>query len=181
MRQLTARVRRRILEGIGMNIARLLSPPKKPVANQYPTHWEVRRVSMEDDFKYRAEEAPAPAEDKNVRLWAIVYGVIGVLACIVILACGDYGQPGRFLIYMACANVAAFGLRLTSSQSVLPAGFLFLLLGIGDLTLPELLYIALSITLQRAVWAPRATQDVRQVLYAIASVTIGLAAAQPTY
>src|SRR6478672_498487 len=107
MRQLV-RVRRRILEGIGMNIARLLSPPKKPLAAQYPTDWEVRRVSMDDDLKYRAEEAQD--EDKNVRLWAIVYGVVGVLACILILACGDYGQPGRFLIYMACANVAAFGL-----------------------------------------------------------------------
>ena len=164
-----------------MNISKVLSPPKKPVGTQYPNDWEVRRVSMDDDLKYHAEESPAPAEDRNVRVWAVVYGAIGVLACIVILALADGGQPGRFLIYMACANVAAFGLRLTSSQSVLPAGFLFLLLGIGDLTLPELLYIALSITLQRAVWAPRATQDVRRVLYAVASVTIGLSAAQPTY
>ncbi len=97
------------------------------------------------------------------------------------LTLADDGQPGRFLIYMACANVAAFGLRLTSSQSVLPAGFLFLLLGIGDLSLPELLFIALSITLQREARALRSTQDIRRLLYAIASVTIGLAAAQPTY
>jgi diguanylate cyclase (GGDEF)-like protein/putative nucleotidyltransferase with HDIG domain len=164
-----------------MNISRVLNPPKKPVGTQYPNDWEVRRVSMDDDLKYRTEEPPVPADDRTVRVWAVVYGVIGVLACILILALADGGQPGRFLIYMACANVAAFGLRLTSSQSVLPAGFLFLLLGIGDLTLPELLYIALSITLQRELWAPRAPQEIRRVLYAIASVTIGLAAAQPTY
>ena len=162
-----------------MSLLRLLNPPKKPLANRYPNDWEVRRVSMDDDMKYCAEQAPA--EDKNVRLWAIVYGVVGVLACIVILALADYGQPGRFFIYMACANLAAFGLRLTSSQSVLPAGFLFLLLGIGDLTLPELLYVALSITLQREARAMRSKQDVLRILYGIASVTIGLAAAQPTY
>ena len=104
-----------------------------------------------------------------------------VSACIVILAQANVDRPGHFFIYMACANVAAFGLRLTSSQSVLPAGFLFLLLGIGDLSLPELLVIALSITLQREARALRSKQDFHRVLYAIASVTIGLAAAQPTY
>src|SRR5579859_2838678 len=161
-----------------MNISKVLSPPRKP-ATQYPADWEVRRISMDDDLKYHTQERPA--DDKNVRLWAVVYGVVGVLACIVILAMADFGQPGRFLIYMACANVAAFGLRLTSNQSVLPAGFLFLLIGIGDLTLPELLFIALSITLQRELRALRCMQDFRRVLYAVASVTIGLSAAQPTY
>ena len=164
-----------------MNILSLLSPPKKARTTRYPTDWEVRRVSMDDDLKYCAEEAPEADKDKNIRLWAIVYGAVGVLACIFILACADYGQPGRFLIYMACANVAAFGLRLTTNQSVLPAGFLFLLLGIGDLNLSELLFIALSITLQREARALRSTQDFRRLLYAIASVTIGLSAAEPTY
>ena len=162
-----------------MNISKVLSPPKKLLSTQYPADWDVRRVSIDDDLKYHAEEPPA--DDKNVRTWAVVYGVVGVLACIVILATADFSQLGRFLIYLACANVAAFGLRLTSNQSVLPAGFLFLLLGIGDLTLPELLLIALSITLQREVRALRNAQDFRRVLYAIASVTIGLSAAQPTY
>jgi diguanylate cyclase (GGDEF)-like protein/putative nucleotidyltransferase with HDIG domain len=164
-----------------MNISRLHSPPEKPLAAQYPTNWEVRRVSIDDDLKYRAGEPPAPVDDRNVRVWALVYGVIGVLACVVILAQANPGHPSRFFVYMACANVAAFGLRLTSNQSVLPAGFLFLLVGIGDLSLPELLFIAVSITLQREVRSLRSRQDVRRMLYAVASVTIGLAAAQPTY
>ena len=162
-----------------MNVSRIRNPPRKTLANKYPSDWEVRRVSLDDDFRYRTEEPPA--DDKNVRLWAIVYGVTGVLACILILALAKQSQPGRFVIYLACANVAAFGLRLTSGQSVLPAGFLFLLLGIGDLSLPELLFIALSITLQREAQALRGAQDIRRILYAIATVTIGLAAAQPTY
>jgi diguanylate cyclase (GGDEF)-like protein/putative nucleotidyltransferase with HDIG domain len=91
------------------------------------------------------------------------------------------GHTGRFLVYLACANLAAFGLRLTSAKSVLPAGFLFLMLGIEDLTLPELLFIAVSITLLREVRAVRRLSDIYGLLYAIASVTIGVAAAQPTY
>jgi diguanylate cyclase (GGDEF)-like protein/putative nucleotidyltransferase with HDIG domain len=162
-----------------MNLPMVLNPPKKSLGAKYPTDWEAPKFVIDDDRKCRAEERLA--DDRNLRRWAVVYGVMGVLACIAMLALADQGQPGRFLVYLACANVAAFGLRLTSSQSVLPAGFLFLLLGIGDLSLPELLFIAVSITLLREARALRSTRDIRGVLYAIASVTIGLAAAQPTY
>jgi diguanylate cyclase (GGDEF)-like protein/putative nucleotidyltransferase with HDIG domain len=162
-----------------MNTSRVLIPPKKPPGNKYPTDWKVRSLLINDDRKYGAEGPSADA--RNQRPWAALYGAIGVLACILILALAHQGKPGRFLVYLACANLAAFGLRLTSNQSVLPAGFLFLLLGIGDLSLPELLFIAVSITLLREARALRRARDIRTLLYAIASVTIGLAAAQPAY
>jgi diguanylate cyclase (GGDEF)-like protein/putative nucleotidyltransferase with HDIG domain len=117
----------------------------------------------------------------KVRAWAVEYELIGVLACIVILAQAGESQPGRFFLYLVCANLAAFGLRLTSGQSVLPAGFLFLLLRIEDLSLPELLFIALSITLFRELRSVRRLSDISGLLYVIASVTIGVAAAQTTY
>lgn len=144
--------------------------------SQYLEQWEVRRAGLDGEV----ESAPFEAT-RNVRAWAVVYGVLGVLACIVILTQAGVGHTGRFLIYLACANLAAFGLRLTSAKSVLPAGFLFLLLGIEDLTLPELLFIAVSITLLREARAVRRLSDIYGLLYAIASVTIGVAAAQPTY
>ena len=145
-------------------------------APQCPEQWQVRRVGLD------GEAEPTPFEaTRNVRAWAVVYGVLGVLACIVILAQAGAGHTGRFLVYLACANLAAFGLRLTSVKSVLPAGFLFLMLGIEDLTLPELLFIAVSITLLHEVRAVRRLSDIYGLLYAIASVTIGVAAAQPLY
>lgn len=123
---------------------------------------------------------PQTAKGK-VRAWAVEYELIGVLACVLILAqAGEY-QPGRFFLYLVCANLAAFGLKLTSGQSVLPAGFLFLLLRIEDLSLPELLFITLSITLFREVRSVRRLSDISGLLYVIASVTIGVAAAQTTY
>jgi len=175
----TVRVRQPI-PGEGMRSSFKFGQPRKPAENQYPTDWEVRRFLIDDDSKYRAETVPA-TPGRNVRVWAVVYGVIGVLASVLILGQAIGPQPSRFLIYLACANLAAFGLRLTASQIVLPAGFLFLLLAIDDLNLPQVLFIALSITLPRQVRFANSPAGIRGLLYSIASVTIGLAAAHPTY
>src|SRR5580704_3712384 len=95
----------------------------EPVAIQHPADWDVRRVLGDNYSKYRAYEPPA--DNRNLRRWAAAYGVLGVFTCVAILAMANHDQSSSFLVYLACANVAAFGLRLTSSQSVLPAGFLF--------------------------------------------------------
>ena len=162
-----------------MQIARRLSPAAATAESNYGGNWDTQRFLIEDGLPCRVEEEPA--KERNVRVWAILYGFFGVLTCIFILAQADRGQPGRFLVYLACANLAASGLRLTSIKSVLPAGFLFLMLGIEDLNLPELLFIAVSMTLLREVGEVRRLSDVKRLLYAIASVTIGVAAAQATY
>jgi diguanylate cyclase (GGDEF)-like protein/putative nucleotidyltransferase with HDIG domain len=140
---------------------------------------ETQGFLIGDDLTCRL--VAEPVKESKARVWAVIYGVIGVLACIVILALADKGQPGRFLVYLVCANLAAFGLRLTSSKSVLPAGFLFLMVGIGDLSLPELLFIAVTITLLREVRTVRRLSGVIGLLYAIAGVAIGVAAAHSTY
>ena len=161
-------------------LARIVRPGHKAVTSQYPQEWEVRRFLLEDDVP-RAAATITPEDTRNVRMWAVFYGVIGVLACTIILTQAGAGHPARFLLYLACANLAAFGLRLTSSNSVLPAGFLFLMVGIGDLSLAELLFIAVSITLLREVRTVRCLSDIYGLLYATASVTIGITAAHSTY
>jgi diguanylate cyclase (GGDEF)-like protein/putative nucleotidyltransferase with HDIG domain len=157
----------------------IFGQPKNPADNAYPAEWKVRRFLIDQDSNYYAETVPAT--ERNIRAWAVVYGFIGLLACISILVQMQERQPSRFWIYLACANLAAFGLRHTANQIVLPAGFLFLLLGMEDLNLPELLVIALSITVQRQVWSGSSRFRIGALLYAAASVTIGLAAAQSTY
>ncbi len=138
----------------------------------------VTRYSIGEGDEYIAVEPPP---ERAIRTWAVVYGAVGALACVLSLAEATSHDPVRFLIYLACANLAAFGFRLTSSQSVLPAGFLFLLLGIEDLSLPELLFIGLSITLLREVRFVRRPRDIAKLIYAIASIAIGVASAQTTY
>jgi len=160
-------------------MSRKFTPSTKQVERGYPSHWEVHRFLIKDDFTYSA--AVVPVSEKSVGVWAILYGLIGLLTGILVFARAGEGHAVPFLIYLASANIAAFGLKLTSIKRGLPFGFLFLLLGIEDLSLPELLFIALSITLLRDEKTVRRLSDVTGLLYNIATVTIGVVAAQSTY
>ena len=64
---------------------------------------------------------------------------------------------------------------------MVPAGFLIMLLGVEDLSLPELLFIAFTVTLLRELKEVQGVPRIAPVLYAIATVTIGIAAAQMAY
>src|ERR1035438_4030377 len=72
-------------------------------------------------------------------LWAGVYTVAGAVACFVNLTQAKPHDVQRFFVYLLCANAAALGLKLMAGQSLLPAAFLVLLLGVEELSLPELL------------------------------------------
>jgi diguanylate cyclase (GGDEF)-like protein/putative nucleotidyltransferase with HDIG domain len=118
---------------------------------------------------------------KNIRVWAIVYAVVGVVVCARNLA-GIHPQDlKRFLIYLLCANIMALGLRLTANQALIPAAFLIVLLGIQDLSVPELLFIAFTMTVLREIREVRQLSHLAALLYAIATVTIGIVTAQTTY
>ena len=114
-------------------------------------------------------------------MWALLYALVGTLAFILNLSQVNAYDLRRFFVYLVCANVAALGLRLTGSLSMVPAGFLIMLLGVGDLSLPELLFIAFTATLLQELREVHGVPRVVPVLYAIASVTIGIAAAQTAY
>ena len=112
---------------------------------------------------------------------AVVYIAAGVVGCVVNLWHVQSNDPWRFLWYLICANVAALGIKMIGAQSLIPAGFLIMLLGVGDLSLPELLFIGCTATLLRDIRKVRGTSQLLPVLYGLASVTIGIAAAQGAY
>jgi diguanylate cyclase (GGDEF)-like protein/putative nucleotidyltransferase with HDIG domain len=118
---------------------------------------------------------------RDIRLWALIYAVAGVLAFVHNLLQVNAHDLRRFFLYLVCANIAALGLRLTSNLSMVPAGFLIMILGFGDLSLPELLFIAFTVTLLRELREVNGVPRAVPVLYAIASVTVGIAAAQTAY
>ncbi|HTR38312.1 MAG TPA: diguanylate cyclase [Bryobacteraceae bacterium] len=118
---------------------------------------------------------------KNVRVWASVYTVAGILGCILNLWHVHSSDPWRFLWYLICANIAALGIKMIGAQSLIPAGFLIMLLGVGDLSLPELLFIGCTATLLRDIRKVRGFAQLVPVLFGMASVTIGIAAAQGAY
>jgi len=118
---------------------------------------------------------------KDVRVWALIYAVVGTLAFILNLSQVNAHDLRRFFLYLVCANIATLGLRLTANMSMVPAGFLIMLLGVEELSLPELLFIAFTVTLLRELKEVQGVPRIAPVLYAIASVTIGIAAAQMAY
>lgn len=118
---------------------------------------------------------------KNVRVWAIVYALAGGATCVLNLWHVSAPDLRRFLLYLVCANVAALCLRWASTRTLFPAGLLILLLGIEELSLPELLFIAFTVTLLRDVRFVRRVSEMAPLFYSISSVTIGLAAAHGAY
>lgn len=118
---------------------------------------------------------------KNVRVWAFIYAAVGAVVCARNLV-GVYPQDlRRFFIYLLCADILALGLRLTANQALIPAGFLIVLLGLPDLSVPELLFIAFTMTVLREIRAVRQLSQLAAMAYAIATVTIGIVTAQATY
>jgi len=118
---------------------------------------------------------------KNVRVWAIVYAVVGSVVCAKNLVDVYPHDLRRFCIYLLCANILALGLRLTANQALIPAAFLIVLLGLQDLSVAELLFIGFTMTVLREIRDVRNLTQAAAMLYAIATVTIGIVTAQATY
>jgi len=114
-------------------------------------------------------------------IWAILYTLMGVVACFVNFSQAKPADIHQFLLYLLCANAAVLGLRLMAGQGLLPAGFLILLLGVEDLSLPELLFIAFTVTLLGELQREKSRPRLHTIIFGIATVTIGLASAQLIY
>lgn len=113
--------------------------------------------------------------------FALLYTLAGAFACVFNLSHPGSHDLGRFLLYLVSANVAALCLRLTVGRALLSAGFLILLLGMEDLSLPELLFIASSVALLTELQKERGKLRPATLLFAIANANIGLASAQLVY
>jgi diguanylate cyclase (GGDEF)-like protein/putative nucleotidyltransferase with HDIG domain len=115
------------------------------------------------------------------RLGAALYAVVGVLTCLLNLSRANASDLRQFFFYLIAANVAVLGVRLAANPSLLPAGFLIMLLGVEDLSLPELLFIAFTATLLHELYGGRGLPDLAPLLFAVANITIGVASAQTAY
>jgi diguanylate cyclase (GGDEF)-like protein/putative nucleotidyltransferase with HDIG domain len=118
---------------------------------------------------------------KKISLWAATYVVAGTIVCAVNLARADSPDLHRFILYLVCANVATLGLTLSGASGLVPAGLLVMLLGVEDLSLPEILFIAFTVTLLNEGRKVRRVSELAPVLYAVATITIGFATAQYVY
>jgi putative nucleotidyltransferase with HDIG domain len=91
-------------------------------------------------------------------------------------------DPVKFACYLGAALLASsLKVTLPSIEGTLSVNFLFTLLGILELTLPETLLIGLASTLAQFYWKPARRLKFIQLVFNVSQVTVSSAAAYGAY
>src|SRR5258707_3497122 len=91
-------------------------------------------------------------------------------------------DPVKFACYLGVALLASsLKVSLPSIEGTLSVNFLFTLLGILELTLPETLLIGLASTLAQFYWRPARRPKFIQLVFNVSQVTVSSAAAYGAY
>lgn len=100
---------------------------------------------------------------KQAKAFIGISAAIGILVMLSAMSDWQPQEPRRFFAYLAIALLAS-GLRvvLPGINTTMSVNFLFILLGVAELTLPETLFIGCSATLVQCIWKmERPTAGVR--------------------
>jgi diguanylate cyclase (GGDEF)-like protein/putative nucleotidyltransferase with HDIG domain len=111
----------------------------------------------------------------------MVYAVAGAVVCVMNLLSTGAPDTSRFLIYLFCAHATALVLRATTGQGLIPGAFLILLLAIEDLSLPELLFIGLTLSVLNELRRRNINALLVRMVYATTTMTVGVAIAYAAY
>src|SRR6266700_3031874 len=106
----------------------------------------------------------------------------GALSFALALAHWQSSDPVKFVCYLIAALLAA-SLKVSSPgiEGTLSVNFLFTLLGILELSLPETLVIGLASTLAQFYWRPARRVTLVQLLFNLSQVTVSSAVAYGAY
>ena len=123
--------------------------------------------------------------------WARQIGSRAYIAGMVMAAVGCFvyaflhrqsADPLKFVCYLAAAVLAAsLKVTLPGIEGTMSANFLFTLIGILELTLPETLLIGLASTLAQFYWRPARRLKVVQLVFNLSQVTVCTGAAYGAY
>src|SRR5882724_9822824 len=108
---------------------------------------------------------------------------IGVTACLGVVAVGyallhwQSHDLTRFACYLLVAILASgLKVQLPGIDGTMSVNFLFILLGVMELSLSETLFIGCTATLVQSVWHARKRLDPIKVLFNVASMTANASA-----
>src|SRR5579859_167423 len=123
--------------------------------------------------------------------WTRQLGARGFIVGMVIAALSCFGlafsqwhshDPVKFVGYLIAALLASsLKVSLPSIEGTLSMNFLFTLLGILEMSLPETLLIGLAATLGQFYWRPARRLKPVQLIFNVAQVTVSSAAAYGSY
>jgi hypothetical protein len=121
---------------------------------------------------------------KRAKVYIHLVSALGVLA----LAIGFWSPPWphdplRFCMYFLLSLLAAaLKLRLPGMTGTMSIGFVFVLLGIAELSLPETMLIACAGTVLQCFWRAARRPGAMQVVFNVAAVAISVVLAyQPAH
>jgi hypothetical protein len=91
-------------------------------------------------------------------------------------------DPVKFVCYLAAAVLASsLKVGLPGIEGTLSANFLFTLIGILEMTLPEMLLLGLASTLSQFYWRPARRLKLIQLVFNLSQVTVCSGAAYGAY
>lgn len=94
----------------------------------------------------------------------------------------ETADPVRFVIYLLLALVAStLKVRLPGITGTMSLNFLFVLIGVSQLSFPETLALGAIATAMQCVWKARVRPSVPQVLFNIAALTMAITSAHFIY
>src|SRR6202011_4949971 len=104
---------------------------------------------------------------------------LAALGCIALaLTHWQSSDPVKFAGYLGAALLASsLKVSLPSIEGTLSVNFLFTLLGILELSLPETLLIGLASTLAQSYWKPARRLKLIQLVFNVSQVTVSSAVA----
>lgn len=92
----------------------------------------------------------------------------------------QFSDPGRYAVYLLLAVVAStLKIRLPKIHGTISLNFLFILIGVAQLTLCETMILGCVATLAQSVWKTRTRPKPIQMLFNASAVMLSVAAAYP--
>ena len=94
---------------------------------------------------------------------------------------GQFPDPARYLACFALACIAStMKVRLPGLRGTISVNFVFILMGIAQLSLPETLTMSFAAALVQCVWRPKNRPKLVQVLFSACALVISTAATYAT-
>ena len=119
---------------------------------------------------------------RNPSLYVAACTFLGAVVFVLYAPQFSSRNSSAFLIYLVSAVVVSLlNLRMTIGRAVLPAGLLLVLLGILELSLPEVLITGCAATLLQELRLARFRINYTELVYRVASVAVSIAAAYNAY
>jgi hypothetical protein len=110
---------------------------------------------------------------------ALALGVVLLAGCLTWYR--QFPEMARFLAYTSLACIAStMKVRLPRLQGTISVNFVFILLGVAQLSLAETLVLSLAATVVQCQWRPKTRPKVVQVLFNVSAVMISAALAYGT-